>query len=197
MPSNTHWRKTVQVVRFFGEKSFLHFPPVTMGRFGLRFLKKNFVSSSGSLSGGPKLTVSGNFFSPLPTGGFCLLWTKDFEFSFPQSSLDRNWWSGPLFRELFSLHYLLEENRLFGQKLLKVFLQYPLDKNHRFGQKNLKIFPFHYPTDMRCRSGPLFRKLFLLPLPNGHMEPFWTKKNEKSLRKLSEGSRFLHIFVIW
>ena len=169
-----------------------------MGRFGLRFLKKNFVSSSGSLSGGPKLTVSGNFFSPLPTGGFCLLWTKDFEFSFPQSSLDRNWWSGPLFRELFSLHYLLEENRLFGQKLLKVFLQYSLDKNRVWPKssetffspvpnghevpvwsKKSETFFFHYPTDMRCWSGPVFWEVFFLHYPLDKRGRFERKKIKK------------------
>ncbi|MDY5940737.1 MAG: hypothetical protein SPJ23_03690, partial [Eubacteriales bacterium] len=40
---NTHWRKTVQVVRFFGEKISSHFPPVMRGRFDQRFLKKNSV----------------------------------------------------------------------------------------------------------------------------------------------------------
>jgi hypothetical protein len=34
---NTHWRKTFQMVRFFGEKISSHFPPVMRGRFGLSF----------------------------------------------------------------------------------------------------------------------------------------------------------------
>ena len=84
------------------------------------------------------------------------------------------------FFENFFSHYLLEGNGLFGQKDLKLFLSStPLDSSGRFERKififssfsthwtkiavwskKSETFFFHYPTDMRCRSGPLFRKLF-------------------------------------
>ena len=71
----------------------------------------------------------------------------------------------------------------------------PTGQKSPFGLRNRKLFSF---TTQRTWDAEVvrFSGNFFLPIPNGHMEPFWTKENKKSPRKISKGSRFLHIFVI-
>lgn len=122
---------------------------------------------------------SGVFSLHYPLEGFAGFERKILKFSF----LSTYWteiavW--PKESETFFSQYPLEGNGLFGQKDLKLFLSStPLDSSGRFERKifmfssfsthwtkiavwskKSETFFFHYPTDMRCRSGPLFRKLF-------------------------------------
>lgn len=84
----------------------------------------------------------GNFFLPLPTGGEWAVWPKILKLFLPSTPLDS---SGRFERKIFIFSS-------FSTHWTKIAVW----------SKKSETFFFHYPTDMRCRSGPLFRKLFSL-----------------------------------
>ena len=114
------------------------------------------------------------------------------------------------FFENFFSHYLLEGNGLFGQKDLKLFLSStPFDSSGRFERKififssfsthwtkiavwskKSETFFFHYPTDMRCWSGPVFWEVFFLHYPLDKRSRFERKKIKKALGKFPKAVDF-------
>lgn len=185
-------------------------------RFGLMFWEKIFISTHCPWTF-KVVHIFRRFFSPLPTGGKWAVWPKSsetFSFQYPLDS------SGCFERKNFKfsiLHYPTDTRCRFGLKKLKIFSFHfspvheeplwtkeseifsspntPLTKTAVWSKESETLF-FPVPTGQKSPFGQKVLKFFLFPIPTGQKRPFWTKENEKSPRKFSEGSRKIHISVL-
>ena len=193
----------------FGRKNLFSLPTGYERPFWPKIFEENFRPSTGSLGREAKLTVSENFLSPIPTGGFCRFWTKDFEIFFAQyppcqkpvrwSAFSRTFSPTTYWREMGCLakkiwNFFSPVPPLIVQAVLNerfsCFLpSVPTGQKSPFGLRNRKLFSF---TTQRTWDAEVvrFSGNFFLPIPNGHMEPFWTKENKKALGKFSKAVDF-------
>ena len=119
----------------FGRKNLFSLPTGYERPFWPKIFEEKFCPSTGSLGREAKLTVSENFLSPIPTGGFCLFWTKDLQFFFPSVPTGQKSPFGQKNRKLFSPNIHWREMGCLAKKIWNFFSPVPTGQFRLFWTK--------------------------------------------------------------